>query len=95
MRPRSITGPLVLVVIGTLILLNNLGHEIPFWRYLVDYWPFLLIGLGVLRLAEVLFYVGRGSAPPRGSAGGGFFWALLVVICVAVWGNQNGIFVRS
>ncbi len=61
MRPRSITGPLILVIIGVLFLLNNLGHDIPFWRYLSDYWPFLLIGLGVIRLAEVFFYVSKGA----------------------------------
>ena len=92
MRPRSITGPLILVIIGVLFLLNNLGHDIPFWRYLADYWPFLLIGLGVIRLAEVLFYVSKGSTlPPRANAGGGFFWIVVVCVCLAIWGGQNGI----
>jgi Domain of unknown function (DUF5668) len=62
MRSRSITGPLVLVIIGVVFLLNNLGHDIPLWSYLTEYWPFLLIGLGVIRLAEVLFHVGDGSS---------------------------------
>jgi len=95
MRPRSITGPVVLVIVGVLILLSNLGYSIPFWRYLADYWPFLLIGLGVVRLAEVLFHVSRGSAPPHGSGGSGFFWVVLILVCLAVWGNRNGFYVRS
>jgi DUF4097 and DUF4098 domain-containing protein YvlB len=92
MRPRSITGPLILVIIGVIFLLNNLGHDIPFWNYIGDYWPFLLIGLGVIRLAEVLFHVSRGSAlPPRAGGGGLIFWAL--VICFLVFGaaSRNGI----
>ena len=48
MRSRSITGPLILVTIGVVFLLNNMGHDIP-WSYLADYWPFLLIGLGIIR----------------------------------------------
>jgi hypothetical protein len=92
MRPRSITGPLILVIIGVLFLLNNLGHDIPFWRYLADYWPFLLIGLGVIRLAEVLFYVSQGSTlSPRSGGGGGFLWIVLIYICLAIWGGENGI----
>src|SRR5215471_12902317 len=90
MRPRSITGPLVLVVIGVVFLLNNLGHDLPLWALFSDYWPVLLILLGVVGLVEVLFHVGRGSTvPPRPLAGGGWFWILLVLL--AVWGgNRSG-----
>jgi hypothetical protein len=90
MRPRSITGPIILVVIGVVFLLNNLGKDIPFWSYLIDYWPFLLIGLGVIKLAEVLFHVSRGSTPmPNSMSGVG-----IVLLCamLAIWvGNRNGI----
>jgi DUF4097 and DUF4098 domain-containing protein YvlB len=93
MRPRSITGPLILVLIGVLFLLNNLGHDIPIWSYLVDYWPFLLIGMGVIGLAEVLLHVSRGSTlPPRPMSGGGVFWIVVLCIILATWGaSRNGI----
>jgi DUF4097 and DUF4098 domain-containing protein YvlB len=92
MRPRSITGPLILVVIGVLFLLNNLGHDIPFWSYLTDYWPFLLIGIGVIRLAEVLFHFSRGSAlPPRSGGGAWVFWTFVLCAFLAIWGGANGI----
>ena len=91
MRPRSITGPLILVVIGVLFLLNNLGHDIPFWSYLADYWPFLLIGIGVIRLAEVLFYFSRGSSLPLRSGGGGWIWILVIFALPAIWFSANGI----
>lgn len=92
MRPRSITGPLILVIIGVLFLLNNLGHDIPLWTYLVDYWPFLLIALGVIQLAEVLFHFSRGSSLPVRSGGGAWiFWTLVLCAFVAIWGGANGI----
>jgi DUF4097 and DUF4098 domain-containing protein YvlB len=92
MRPRSITGPLILVVIGVLFLLNNLGHDIPFWSYLSDYWPFLLIGIGIIRLAEVLFHFSRGSTLPLRSGGGAYvFWTLVILAAVTIWGGANGI----
>src|ERR1700731_3809218 len=93
MRPRSITGPLILVIIGVLFLLNNLGHDIPFWTYLSDYWPFLLIGLGVIRLAEVLFHVSQGSQLPyRSGGGGGIFWIVVLCVFLAIWSaGRNGI----
>ena len=71
MRPRSITGPILLVLIGIVFLLNNLGRSAPIWSLAWDYWPVLLIGLGVIGLVEVLYHVGRGgSAPPRPLATG-------------------------
>ncbi len=92
MRPRSITGPLILVIIGVIFLLNNLGHDIPFWTYLADYWPFLLIGLGVIRLAEVLFHVSQGSQLPYRSGGGGVFWIVVLCVFLAIWSaGRNGI----
>ena len=93
MRPRSITGPLILVIIGVVFLLNNLGHDIPFWSYLTDYWPFLLIGLGVIRLAEVLFHVSQGSTLPAIGGGGGWvFWTIVFCVFMAIWGaGRSGI----
>jgi len=91
-RPRSITGPIILVVIGAIFLLNNLRHDIPFWRLFSDYWPVLLIVLGVIGLVEVLFYASRGggTVPPRPMGGGGWFWILILVMFV-IWGsNRHG-----
>jgi DUF4097 and DUF4098 domain-containing protein YvlB len=85
MRSRSITGPLILVGIGVVFLLNNLGQDVPLWRYLADYWPFLLIGLGLIQLTEVLVHVSRGPMPVR-PAGGGWFWIVVVCVFLAVWG---------
>jgi DUF4097 and DUF4098 domain-containing protein YvlB len=92
-RPRSITGPLILVVIGVIFLLNNMGKDIPFWRYLADYWPFLLIGIGVIRLAEVFFHVSQGSTIyPYSGSGGWIFWTVVLCLVMGVWdAGRNGV----
>ncbi len=89
MRPRSITGPLILVAIGVVFLLNNIWHDIPFWTLITGYWPILLIVVGVIGLIEVLYHVSRGvMPPPRPVAGGGLFW-VFVLVMFSVWGGSK------
>ena len=63
MRPRSIAGPIILIGLGILFLINNIRPDFSFWQSLWRYWPFLLIAFGVLRLAEVLVDAGYADAP--------------------------------
>jgi len=91
-RPRtgSITGPVILVLIGLVFLLNNLGRDIPVWSLVWDYWPVLLIALGVIGLVEVMYQVSRGATvPPRGFTGGGIFW-IIVLIGFFSWMGHRG-----
>ena len=46
---RRLTGPAVLLLIGTLALLHQADIIDSFWRL---FWPLLLILVGVLKLAE-------------------------------------------
>ncbi len=78
MRRRSVTGPLVLLLIGSFFLWNNLHPEAPVFDLLARYWPFLLIGWGVLRLVEVVLTHGHVRT---GLSGGEV--ALVVLICIA------------
>ena len=78
-RPRSITGPLILVAIGLLFLVNNVWPDIFSISRIGDYWPFLLIGAGVIGLIEVLYHASRGvNPPPRVFYGAGIFWVLVL-----------------
>ena len=61
MRRRSITGPLLLLLIGSLFLWRNLHPETPVFDLLSMYWPFLLILWGVMRLVEVIISPQRRS----------------------------------
>jgi hypothetical protein len=90
-RPRSVTGPLVLLAIGVFFLLNNVRPDLVSLSRIGDYWPFLIIGVGVIGLVEVLFHASRGvAAPPRPMAGAGIFWILVVgVFVITVSRNHN------
>jgi Putative adhesin len=80
---RSITGPLILLLVGGLFLWRNFHPEVPVFDLLSQYWPFLLILWGLLRLAETLFSRGQWRS---GFSGGEI--VLIVFICfigVSTW----------
>jgi len=90
MRPRSLTGPLILVIIGGLFLWRNFHPEAPIYEILALYWPFLLILWGGLRLIEVAW----PGSPWKGGFSGGEI-VLIVLICIlgsTMWaGYRNGV----
>jgi DUF4097 and DUF4098 domain-containing protein YvlB len=90
-RPRSITGPLILLTIGVFFLINNLRPDLISLSRIGDYWPFLLIGAGIVGLIEVLFHASRGATPPpRPFYGAGIFWILVLGLLIAtVSRNRN------
>jgi len=79
MRRRSLTGPLMLLLVGGLFLWHNLHPEAPIFEMVAQYWPFLLIGWGLVRLVEVLF---SSDETYRGSFTGGEI-VLVVMLCFA------------
>jgi DUF4097 and DUF4098 domain-containing protein YvlB len=83
---RSITGPIILLIIGGLFLWNNFHPEASVFQMLATYWPFLLILWGVLRLIEALWPHEREW---RGGFSGGEV-ALIVLICIIGWGFFEG-----
>jgi DUF4097 and DUF4098 domain-containing protein YvlB len=89
-RPRSITGPFILILIGVYFLLVNIRPDLLQFSRIVDYWPFLLIAAGVVGLIEVLFYVSRGTAPaPRPLGGGIIFWVVVLCFFFAIFGHNR------
>jgi len=88
MRPRrSLTGPLILILIGVAFLTRNLWQEVPLFQLVAQYWPFLLIAWGVLRLLEVLLEAARSKPLPTGGLSGGEV-ALIVLLCVIGSGRR-------
>ena len=81
MRRRSITGPLILILIGVLFLTRNLWQEAPLFQLISQYWPFILIAWGVLRLIEVLVEASRSKPLPSGGLSGGEV-ALIILLCI-------------
>ena len=81
-RQRSIVGPLILIVIGTLFLLRNFGYTIPLMHNFVRFWPVLLVVIGLVRLAE--YFAARSAGRPVPGMGGGTVFLLLIVIFVGL-----------
>lgn len=85
MRPRSIVGPILLIGFGALFLVNNIRPDLPILSVFSTYWPFLLIGWGIMRLAEILNWHTQGRPLPRFGISGGE-WTL--AICLSVLGTS-------
>jgi hypothetical protein len=70
MRTPSIVGPVILIVIGLIFLLSNLGLIPHVGRLLLTWWPLILIVVGVSMLAErALFKSKRDSVDERDRTG--------------------------
>jgi DUF4097 and DUF4098 domain-containing protein YvlB len=79
-RPRSVAGPLILIVIGILFLLRNFGYTLPLFHDCARYWPLLLVVIGLVRLGE--FFYARSTGRPAPRMGGGTVFLLIIVIIV-------------
>ena len=89
MRRGSVLGPLLLVTLGILFLLIEIGnlHPDTVWLWSAHWWPLVLVGAGLVLLAEWgldSWHAGRRSVPlPRRSLGTG---SVLLLILFAVVG---------
>jgi len=89
MRRGSIVGPILVIGIGILFLLVQLGKLPSFvlWNWFGHWWPLLLIGVGVVVLAEWGFdtvFHRDGQPRFRRSIGGGVVALIIVMIVLGV-----------
>lgn len=82
---NSFVGPIVLIGVGVLFLVNNLRPDLSPWRLLLDYWPYMLILWGVVRLIEIAWLAARSQPLPRRGVSGGE-WALIVFVSLCFSG---------
>jgi DUF4097 and DUF4098 domain-containing protein YvlB len=75
---RSFTGPLLMILIGVLFLWRTMHPEMPVFDILAQYWPFILIAWGLIRLLEIMIWHRDGV---RGSFSGGEI-VLIVLLCI-------------
>lgn len=66
MRTRSIVGPVVLIVVGVLFLLSNLGWIPHIGQLLRTWWPLILIIVGVCMLVERAWWARPNERMNRG-----------------------------
>jgi DUF4097 and DUF4098 domain-containing protein YvlB len=90
LRRSSILGPLVLITVGIVFLLVQTGHLQGYrlWEWYGRFWPFLLVGAGVVMLLEWAYdqYAQSDSTQPRyrRRVGGGVFAVLVVLAFTGV-----------
>jgi putative adhesin/cell wall-active antibiotic response 4TMS protein YvqF len=80
-RPRSIAGPVILILLGILFLCGTMGildiRSIGY--YFARFWPALLILWGVIKLIEHE-QAKRAGLPGRGIGAGGVFLVLFLIV---------------
>jgi LiaF transmembrane domain len=92
MRPRkSIFGPVLLIVLGSILLARNLDPTLSLANLFADYWPWILIFWGSFRLVEFALARLRGRRPPEplGAA------AVLIAIFLCLAGSTAHTFSRN
>jgi hypothetical protein len=85
---RSFTGPMLLLLVGSLFLWHNLHPEAPLFDTVAKFWPFVLIAWGFIRLIEVSIW--RREGVRAGFSGGEV--VLIILICIAgsgIWAARN------
>src|SRR5207237_8948687 len=82
-RHRSFAGPVVLIILGTVLLLATMGvvQSEPLLRWFGRYWPALLILAGVIKLIEH-HRADREGCRPRGIGVDG--WVLLIMLIIVL-----------
>src|SRR5579884_86711 len=80
-RRRSLTGPVILIIIGTLFLLANMRilHAAVLWALFARFWPLLLVLAGLIKLIEH-FSDQRAGVPTRRLGGGTVVLIIFLVI---------------
>jgi len=81
MRRSSVIGPMLLIAVGLLFLVHNVWPEVPIVELVSQYWPFLLILWGGLRLIEILYWAMAGRPLPRSGISGGE-WVFVIFLCL-------------
>lgn len=81
-RRRSIFGGLLLIIIGGLLLADNLITGFAVWTLFSRYWPLILILWGLAKLFDYFASRRAGEAAPPTFSGGEFFLLILLLLFV-------------
>jgi hypothetical protein len=93
-RHHSFVGPIILIVLGSLLLMWRLYPEFDPWPVLFRYWPLILILIGLGKIWDS-YYIHRHieqGAPPATPwiSGMGIAWILLLLFFIlAMWHGRG------
>jgi DUF4097 and DUF4098 domain-containing protein YvlB len=85
-RVPSVAGPIILIAVGVIALLlitGRLDADL-FWTMMEKWWPMLLIGLGLVALAEWAIDLRRENPPARRF--GGYVWLIVLLVILGTGG---------
>ena len=72
----------MLIIIGLVFLLRNMGVRVPVWHWFGHWWPLLLILCGVIRLVE--HYAADRQGYRRAGLGAGSILLLVLIVAVGL-----------
>ncbi|NLT67386.1 MAG: hypothetical protein GXX84_12355 [Acidobacteria bacterium] len=66
-RPSSgaLTAGLILIIIGTIFLIENFYEPFSVWRIIMRYWPVILIIIGVKKIYDYFTFPKIPPAPDK------------------------------
>lgn len=82
MHRTSVAGPLILILAGVLLLASNLDTRFRFLDLFADFWPWILVLWGAVRLAELVIWSRRPEPLSSKGLRAGEWW-LVALICLA------------
>jgi len=94
-RRKSVFGGLLWIILGVLLLANNLGARFGILELLGNWWPLILILLGLGKLFEHYAATRSGDAPARLLSGGEVFLLIVLFLMAGAYsglvkfGNEN------
>ena len=83
-KRKSLFLPILLIGVGAFLLARSFFPEIPLRAWIANYWPWILIFWGGVRLLEVVLARLLGWTPSRRLGGGAVFAALFLVLAGSI-----------
>jgi hypothetical protein len=93
-RHHSFVGPIILIVLGSVLLIWKVYPDLNPWPILFRYWPIILILIGLGKIWDSYYvhrHIEQGSTPATPLISGvGIAWILLLVFFVlAMWHGRE------
>jgi hypothetical protein len=85
-RRSSVTGALIVIAVGVLLLLTNLYPEMNAWSIVLRYWPVAIILVGLGKVFDAFRYRGAPGDPNRSQPTSAMPYAVLLIVVLILVG---------